>query len=61
MYPEAKSVGNRLRQRRPVPLAYVVGFAALMFTLGWQPHERHKDRPQVPVTVGVPAAPQRAQ
>jgi Na+/H+ antiporter NhaD/arsenite permease-like protein len=61
MYPEAKSVGNWLRHGWHVTLAYVVGFAALMFTLGWQPHERHKDRPQPPAAVGTPAAPQQAK
>ncbi|MBK1693528.1 citrate transporter [Chromatium weissei] len=39
MYPEAKSVGAWLRQGWHVTLAYVIGFAALMLTLGWQPHQ----------------------
>ena len=57
MYPEAKSVGHWLRHGWHVTLAYVVGFAALMFTLGWQPHAPHKDKkPQVPVAVGAPAS-----
>ena len=42
MYPEAKSVGNWLRHGWHVALAYVVGFAVLNFTLGWEPHEAHK-------------------
>ena len=42
MYPEAKSVGNWLRHGWHVTLAYVVGFAVLYFTLGWQPTEPHK-------------------
>ena len=42
MYPEAKTAGNWLRHGRHVTLAYVVGFAVTMFTLRWQPHERHK-------------------
>jgi len=59
MYPEAKSVGNWLRHGWHVTLAYVVGFAVLMLTLGWQPHERHKQRPQAPAAVSAPAvAPQ---
>jgi Na+/H+ antiporter NhaD/arsenite permease-like protein len=58
MFPEAKSVGNWLRHGWHVTLAYVVGFAALMFTLGWQPHERHKDKPQVPVAAVAPASQQ---
>ncbi len=43
MYPEAKSVGNWLRHGWHVALAYVVGFAVLYFTLGWEPHEVHKN------------------
>ena len=48
MYPEAKSVGLWLRHGWHVALAYVIGFAALLFTLGWQPHEPHKFRPPAP-------------
>ena len=55
MYPEAKSVGNWLRHGWHVTLAYVVGFSVLMATLGWQPHERHKDKP---VPVGATASQQ---
>ncbi|MBL0165684.1 MAG: citrate transporter [Propionivibrio sp.] len=43
MYPEAKSVANWLRHGWHVALAYVVGFAFLYFTLGWQPHAAHKN------------------
>jgi Na+/H+ antiporter NhaD/arsenite permease-like protein len=42
MYPEAKSVANWLRHGWHVAVAYVVGFAVLHFTLGWEPHEAHK-------------------
>jgi Na+/H+ antiporter NhaD/arsenite permease-like protein len=42
MFPEARSVGRWLRQGWHVTLAYVVGFIALMATLGWQPHAPHK-------------------
>ena len=38
MYPQAKSVGAWLRGGWHVTLAYVIGFAALMLALGWQPH-----------------------
>jgi len=38
MYPQAKSVASWLRHGWHVTLAYVIGFAALMLTLGWQPH-----------------------
>src|SRR5712671_1892370 len=48
MYPEAKSVGLWLRHGWHVALAYVIGFAALLFTLGWLPNEPHKFRPAAP-------------
>jgi hypothetical protein len=49
MFPEAKSVGAWLRGGWHVTVAYVIGFAALMLTLGWQPHV-----PATP-TEGAPA------
>jgi Na+/H+ antiporter NhaD/arsenite permease-like protein len=48
MYPEAKSVGLWLRHGWHVALAYIVGFAALLFTLGWQPNEPHKSSSVAP-------------
>jgi Na+/H+ antiporter NhaD/arsenite permease-like protein len=39
LFPEARSVGQWLRGGWHVALAYVLGFAALLLTLGWQPHE----------------------
>ena len=38
LYPQAKSVGAWLTHGWHVTLAYVIGFLALMLTLGWQPH-----------------------
>ncbi len=37
MYPEAKSVFNWLRHGWHVAVAYVVGFAVLVFFIGWHP------------------------
>ena len=37
-FDEAKSVGNWLRASWHVVLAYVMGFFALLATLGWNPH-----------------------
>ena len=42
MFPEAKSAANWLRHGWHVVLAYVVGFAVLMLTLGWHPDAQHK-------------------
>jgi len=57
MYPEAKSVGRWLYHGWHVTLAYVIGFFALLFVLGWQPHEPHKSRPisAPPGTLSAPA------
>jgi hypothetical protein len=45
LYPEAKSVTLWVRHGWHVALAYVVGFAVLMVTLGWQPHPQVKAEP----------------
>jgi Na+/H+ antiporter NhaD/arsenite permease-like protein len=45
LFPEARSVGGWLKGGWHVALAYVAGFAALMFTLGWQPHAPHRAAP----------------
>lgn len=37
MYPEARSVGRWLRHGWPIVIAYVVGFAVMLLTLGWHP------------------------
>lgn len=42
VFPEGKSVARWLRHGWHVAVAYVVGFAILMLTLGWQPHEPHR-------------------
>ncbi len=38
VFPEARSVRLWLRSGWHIALAYVVGFAVLIFTLGWRPH-----------------------
>jgi Na+/H+ antiporter NhaD/arsenite permease-like protein len=37
MFPEARSTGRWLREGWLIAVAYVVGFAALLLTLGWHP------------------------
>jgi len=54
MYPEGKSVLNWLRHGWHVALAYVVGFAVLNFTLGWNPHEAHKTADGVRIETMAP-------
>jgi hypothetical protein len=50
VFPEARSVAQWLRHGWHVALAYVIGFAILLMTLGWQPHEPHR-----PAVSGAPA------
>ena len=45
LYPEAKSVGNWLKNGWHVTLAFILGFAALQLGLGWHPHAPHKQAP----------------
>ena len=45
MYPEGKNVGQWLWHGWYVALAYVLGFAVLAVTLGWEPHEPHRAVP----------------
>lgn len=44
MYPEAKNTVNYIKKGWHVSVAYVIGFFVLMYTLGWQPHEPHKEK-----------------
>jgi Na+/H+ antiporter NhaD/arsenite permease-like protein len=39
LFPEAKSVGQWLRQGWYVAVGYVVGFVVLLLALGWRPHD----------------------
>jgi Na+/H+ antiporter NhaD/arsenite permease-like protein len=41
LFPEAKSVGQWLRDGWYVAMGYVVGYAALLALLGWNPHAPH--------------------
>ncbi|WP_240481768.1 citrate transporter [Dechloromonas denitrificans] len=54
MFPEAKSAVQWLRHGWHVVLAYVVGFAVLLGTLGWHPEASHK-KVAAPVAVVAPA------
>ena len=46
MYPEARSVTRWLKEGWFVVVAYVLGFAVMMLTMGWHPHAQHKVAPQ---------------
>ena len=56
MYPEAKDAGRWLFHGWHVTVAYVLGFFALLWILGWQPHPKHKATAVAPaVTAPAPA------
>ena len=55
MYPEARSVGLWVRHGWHIAIAYVIGFGALMLTLGWHPNEPHKSTSGAPAPVTTPA------
>lgn len=44
-FPQAKNTVSYLKNGWHVVVAYVVGFALLMATLGWTPHAPHKSHP----------------
>ncbi|MBS0241401.1 MAG: citrate transporter [Proteobacteria bacterium] len=51
MYPEAKSVSLWLRHGWHVTLAYVVGFAIMLATVGWHPHAPSRPKVEAPAPV----------
>lgn len=50
LYPQARSVGAWVKSGWYVAIAYVLGFAVLMLTLGWHPHAPHKEKTTTEVT-----------
>jgi Na+/H+ antiporter NhaD/arsenite permease-like protein len=42
LYPQARSAAAYVRAGWHVPVAYVLGFFALLFVVGWHPHAPHK-------------------
>jgi Na+/H+ antiporter NhaD/arsenite permease-like protein len=62
LFPEAKSVGGWVRHGWHVPIAYVAGFAALNFIVGWHPTApRHAPSPPAIEAPGAPAPAAPAQ
>ena len=56
LYPEAKSVSNWVKGGWHVIVGYIVGFAVLLFTLGWHPHPKHKQTNAAPSNIESGAA-----
>lgn len=54
LFPEAKSVGQWLRQGWHVVLGYVLGFFVLLALLGWQPHAPLRENTQEPAKISAP-------
>lgn len=57
MYPQARSVGAWLRGGWHVALAYVVGFAVMLATLGWHPSDKRSRTPVVTPAASQATAP----
>lgn len=43
IFPEAKSVGLWLKHGWHIAVAYVIGFFAMLWIMGWEPHEPHRE------------------
>ncbi|HET6220804.1 MAG TPA: citrate transporter [Dongiaceae bacterium] len=56
MYPQARSVVDWLKAGWHVALAYVLGFAIMLFTLGWHPDALHKAKTQPVAAAAAPNA-----
>jgi Na+/H+ antiporter NhaD/arsenite permease-like protein len=50
MYPQTRNTVNYLKSGWHVIIAYVIGFFVMLFTIGWEPHEPHKDSHKAPET-----------
>ena len=44
MYPETKNTMNYIRKGWHVTVAYIIGFFALIYIMGWHPHAPHKEK-----------------
>lgn len=44
LYPEAKNTVNYLKKGWHVAVSYVVGFFVMFYTVGWHPHDPHKEK-----------------
>ena len=57
MFPQARSVGAWVTGGWHVSVGYVIGFAVLLFTLGWHPDAPRKPNPAPAATPAVQVAP----
>lgn len=55
MYPEAKSVVNWVKGGWHVAVGYVIGFAVMLFLVGWHPHAPHKTEVEAGTEMAAPA------
>ncbi len=54
VFPEGRSVWAWIKGGWFVAVGYVAGFMVLLYTLGWQPHERHKAAPDAVPGIEAP-------
>ena len=57
MFPQARSVGAWVTGGWHVAVGYLIGFACLVFTLGWHPDAAPRQTPSRSTVVPAPAAP----
>jgi Na+/H+ antiporter NhaD/arsenite permease-like protein len=48
LYPQAKSVGNWVKNGWHVIVAYIIGFFIMLSIVGWHPHAPHRDGDTTP-------------
>jgi Na+/H+ antiporter NhaD/arsenite permease-like protein len=46
LFPEAKNTIHYMRKGWHIAIAYIIGFLALIYTIGWHPHAPHKKQHQ---------------
>lgn len=55
MFPQARSVGAWITSGWHVAVGYLIGFACLLFTLGWHPDAALRRTPSAPPSATAPA------
>ena len=59
-FPQGKSVFQWVKCGWHIPVGYVIGFFAMFYLMGWQPHEPHKEGtslPAAPAGIEAPVSP----
>ncbi|MHC1708061.1 MAG: hypothetical protein AB9842_11165 [Bacteroidales bacterium] len=48
LYPEIRNTGNYLKKGWHVAVAYIIGFFIMLASVGWEPHEPHREMKKKP-------------